>query len=337
MRQIAEELGVGYAVEGSVRKSGDRVRITAQLIDVATGSHLWAERYDRALADVFAVQDEITEAIVAAIEPQLYAAEHFRAQRKPPESLDAWELVMRALSHYWRVTREDNIVAQALLEKAIAMDPNYGQAFGVLAVSHTFGAHMGWEERATAVPAAERAALAAVRADSEDPWAHLAMATYYVSTGRLADSMAEFELALRLNPNFALVQGFYGLVLANLGRWQEARVIARRAIRLSPRDPFSAIYNGVAAYAEFAGRNYHEAIRLARDSIRQRFDFVGAYRVLTAAAAMAGEMDIAKAALQELRRTQPNVSLAWIAAQLPIMREAEREHYLEAFRRAGLD
>jgi tetratricopeptide (TPR) repeat protein len=149
--------------------------------------------------------------------------------------------------------------------------------------------------------------------------------------------MAEFELALRLNPNFALVQGFYGLVLANLGRWQEARVIARRAIRLSPRDPFSAIYNGVAAYAEFAGRNYHEAIRLARDSIRQRFDFVGAYRVLTAAAAMAGEMDIAKAALQELRRTQPNVSLAWIAAQLPIMREAEREHYLEAFRRAGLD
>ena len=105
MKQVAEELGVRYVVEGSVRKGGDRVRITAQLNDVATGSHIWAERYDRELADVFAVQDEITESIVAAIEPQLYAAENFRAQRKPPDSMDAWDLVMRALSHYWRVTR----------------------------------------------------------------------------------------------------------------------------------------------------------------------------------------------------------------------------------------
>ena len=128
MKQIAEELGVGYVVEGSVRKGGDRVRITAQLNDVATGSHIWAQHYDRSLADVFAVQDEITEAIVAAIEPQIYAAENFRAQRKPPDSMDAWDLVMRALSHYWRVTRQDNLVAQALLEKAIAFDPKYGQA-----------------------------------------------------------------------------------------------------------------------------------------------------------------------------------------------------------------
>jgi TolB-like protein len=109
MKQVAEDLGVGYVVEGSVRKSGERVRITAQLNDVATGSHIWAERYDRDIADVFAVQDEITEAIVAAIEPQLYAAENFRAQRKPPESLDAWDLVMRGLSHYWRLTRQDNM------------------------------------------------------------------------------------------------------------------------------------------------------------------------------------------------------------------------------------
>ena len=122
-KQIGEELGVGYVVEGSVRKDGDHVRITAQLVDVATGSHLWAERYDRDLADVFAVQDEITQAVVAAIEPQLYAAENFRARRKTPDNMDAWDLVMRALSHYWRVTRQDNLVAQALLEKAISVDP----------------------------------------------------------------------------------------------------------------------------------------------------------------------------------------------------------------------
>ena len=337
MKQLAEELGVGYVVEGSVRKDGDRVRITAQLNDVTTGSHIWAERYDRALVDVFAVQDEITEAVVAAIEPQLYAAESFRAKRKPPDSMDAWDLVMRALSHYWRVTRQDNVVAQALLEKATAIDPNYGQALGVLAASHTFSAHMGWADMATAAPIAERAAMAAILADSEDPWAHHALGCVYLFTRRFDDSLAEFELALRLNPSFSLAQGYYGLALSYCGRWEEADLAARRALRLSPRDPFSAVYYGIAAYAQFIGRNYEEAIRLAREAIRQRGDFVGAHRVLTAAAGMAGQNDIAKVALQELRRAQPNISLAWIANQMPIKRDADREHYLEALRRAGLD
>jgi tetratricopeptide (TPR) repeat protein len=324
-------------LEGSVRKSGDRVRITAQLNDVATGSHIWAERYDRDLADVFAVQDQITEAIVAAIEPQLYAAENFRARRKPPNSLDAWDLVMRALSHYWRVTRPDNMVAQALLEKAIAIDPNYGQALSVLATSHMFGVHSGWADVRSAAPIAERAALAAVEADSEDPWAHNALGSVYFSTRRLDDSLAEFELALQLNPNFSLAQGYYGLALSYTGRWQEAYEAAQRAIRLSPRDPSSAIYYGVAAYAQFVGRNYHEAMALAREAIRQRGDLSGAYRVLTVAAGMSGQAEVATAALQELRRAQPNISLAWIANQLPWKLDADREHYLEAFRRAGLD
>jgi TolB-like protein/cytochrome c-type biogenesis protein CcmH/NrfG len=337
LKQIGEDLGVGYVVEGSVRKAGDLVRITAQLNDVSTGSHIWAERYDRNLADVFAVQDEITEAIVAAIEPQIYAAENFRAQRKPPDSLDAWDLVMRALSHYWRVTRQDNVVAQALLEKAISIDPNYGQALGVLATSYMFTAHMGWAEMATAAPVAERAALAALLSDSEDPWAHHALGmVYMMASRRFDDSLAEFETALRLNPNFALAQGFYGLSLSYNGRWQEADEAARRAIRLSPRDPFIATYYGIVAYAQFIGRNYEDAIRMARESIRQRGDFVGGHRVLTAAAGMAGDGDLARNALQELRRTQPNISLAWIAANMPIRDEAERDHYLEGFLRAGL-
>ena len=336
LKEIAEELGVGYVVEGSVRKGGDRVRITVQLNDVATGSHIWAERYDRDLSDVFALQDEITEAIVAAIEPQLYAAENFRARRKPPDSMDAWDLVMRALSHYWRVTRQDNVVAQALLEKATAIDPSYGQALGLLAASHTFSAHMGWADMATVVPIAERAALAAIRADSEDPWAHYALGSVCLFTRRFDDSLAEFEVALRLNPNFSLAQGYYGLTLSYCGRWEEADLAARRALRLSPRDPFSAVYYGIAAYAQFVGRNYEEAMRLSREGIRQRGDFVGAHRVLTAAAAMAGQDDVAKSALQELRRAQPNISLGWIASQMPIKLEADREHYLEGFRRAGL-
>ena len=337
LKEIAEELGVGYVVEGSVRKGGDRVRITVQLNDVATGSHIWAERYDRDLSDVFALQDEITEAIVAAIEPQLYAAENFHARRKTPDSMDAWDLVMRALSHYWRVTRQDNVVAQALLEKATAIDPSYGQALGLLAASHTFSAHMGWADMATVVPIAERAALAAIRADSEDPWAHYALGSVCLFTRRFDDSLAEFEVALRLNPNFSLAQGYYGLTLSYCGRWEEADLAARRALRLSPRDPFSAVYYGIAAYAQFVGRNYEEAMRLSREGIRQRGDFVGAHRVLTAAAAMAGQDAVAKSALQELRRAQPNISLGWIASQMPIKLEADREHYLEGFRRAGLD
>jgi TolB-like protein/cytochrome c-type biogenesis protein CcmH/NrfG len=337
LKQVAEELGVRYVLEGSVRKGGDRVRITAQLNDVATGSHIWAERYDRKLADVFAVQDEITEAIVAAIEPQLYAAENFRSRRKPPDSLDAWDLVMRALSHYWRVTRQDIVVAQALLEKAIAIDPNYGQALGMLATSHTFGAHMGWEDMAGIAPIAERAAQAAILADSEDPWAHQALGYVYLFARRFEDSLAEFELALQLNPNFALALGYYGVTLCYCGRWEEGGLAARRALRLSPRDPFSATYYGIAAYSQFVGHNYDEAMRLAREGIRQRNDFVGAHRVLTAAAAMAGKDDVAGAALQELRRAQPNISLAWIASEMPMKRKADMDHYLEGFRRAGLE
>ena len=121
------------------------------------------------------------------------------------------------------------------------------------------------------------------------------------------------------------------------GRWQEGDEAARRALRLSPRDPFSAVYYGIAAYAQFLGRNYDEAMRLSREGIRQRSDFVGAHRVLTAAAGMAGHREVAKAALRELRRAQPNISLAWIAAHMPIQLDDDREHYLDGFRRAGLD
>jgi TolB-like protein len=336
MKQIAEELGVHYVVEGSVRKGGDRLRITAQLNDALTGSHIWAERYDRDIADVFAVQDEITEAIVAAIEPQLYVAENFHAQRKAPENMDAWDLVMRGMSHYWRLTRQDNVVAQALLEKATVIDPNYGQAYGVLAASETFSAHCGWADMATVAVTAERAAMAAIRADSEDPWAHYALGSVYLFARRFDDSLAEFELALRLNPNFSLAQAYYGLALSYCGRWEEGALAARRALRLSPRDPFSALYFGITAYSQFVGGNYDEAIQLARNSVRQRGDFVGGHRVLTAAAGMAGQSEVASAALQELRRAQPNVSLAWVASQMPIKGDADREHYLEGFRRAGL-
>lgn len=336
LNEIARELGVRYVLEGSVRRSGDRVRISAQLNDVSTGGHLWAERYDRELADIFAVQDEITEAIVAAIEPQLYAAESFRAQQKPPGSLDAWDFLMRALSHYWRITREDNASAQALLEQAIKIDPAYGKALGLLATSHIFGAHMGWADMRATVPVAEAAALAAVEADRDDAWAHHGLAYTYLFRRRFDDALAEFKLALKLNPNFAMAHAFYGVTLCYTGRWQDGDAAARRALQLSPRDPLAAIYCGVAGYAQFIGRNYEDAMQMARESMRQRADFVGAHRVLTAAAGMSGDPTLAASALERLRRTQPGISLAWITQELPMLREEDRAHYLEGFRRAGM-
>ncbi len=336
LRQVSAELGVRYVVEGSVRRSGDRVRITAQLNDTATGCHLWAEHYDRNLTDVFAVQDEITDAIVTAIEPQIYAAENFRSRRKPPNSVDAWDLVMRALSHHWRVTRTDSLTTQALLERAITIDPNYGQALSLYATNQMVGVHLGWTDIAAVAPIAEKAALAAIAADNDDAWAHTALATVYFSTRRLDHALAEFELALQLNPNFSLAQGYFALALCYGGRWEDAFKATQRAIRQSPRDPSSAIYYGVAAYAQFIGRNYREAIALAREATRQRGDLTGAYRVLTVAAGMDGQIDLARHALEELRRIQPSISLAWIAAQLPWKHDEDREHYLEGFRRAGL-
>ncbi|MBV8409466.1 MAG: winged helix-turn-helix domain-containing protein [Alphaproteobacteria bacterium] len=335
IKRIGAELGVNYVLEGSVRRLDDRVRITAQLNDVRTGSHIWAERYDRELADAFAVQDEITEAIVAAIEPQIYAAENFRAERKAPESLDAWDLVMRALSHFWRVTRADNRIAQELLQKAIAIDAGYGHALGLAATSHIFGVHMGWEDKSVA-PVAERAAQLAIRADGDDAWAHHALGCAHLLARRFDDSLAEFETALRLNPNFSLAQCYYCVALAYSGRWREAEDAVGRALRFSPRDPLSALYYGAASYAQFVGRRYDKAVELARESLRLRADFTGAHRVLTAAAGMAGDADSAAAALGALQRAQPDVSVAWIASQMPIKLAPDMRHYLEGFRRAGL-
>jgi adenylate cyclase len=217
VKQVGRELGVRYVLEGSVRRGGSRLRITAQLVDAATGNHLWAERYDRELADVFAVQDEITERVVAAIEPELYAAEHVRTQRKPPDSLDAWECGIRALSCIGQGTREANVEAETLCRRAIAIAPDYGQAHSLLA--WTLWRRGAWSGGSgTLLTEAMAAAIAARDLGEGDPWAHLALGTVFYRMCRYDEAQHALQRALELNPNFALAHAFLGVALAFLNR-----------------------------------------------------------------------------------------------------------------------
>ena len=198
VRQVGRELGVRYILEGSVRKSGDRLRITAQLIDAISGNHLWAERYDRDLADIFSVQDEVTEGVVASIEPELYMAENLRSRTKAPANLDAWDLVMRAMSHLGKSTESDGRAAIDFLEQAVGRDPCYARAYALLAWSKARIANNGWSggDPNVIYPAALAIAKKSVAFDHDDPWAHLALGWIEVWQRRPREAIA----ALRGGP-----------------------------------------------------------------------------------------------------------------------------------------
>ena len=221
MKQVGRELGVRYVLEGSVRKAGNRVRITAQLIDASIGNHVWAERYDRELADIFAVQDEITERVVGTIEPQLYAAERFRSQRKPPESLDAWECVIRALSCIAQSSLAGYNEAEALCRRAIAISPGYGHAHSLL--SWVLLRRTDWSGDVTSFLAeAEATVREALDLDEQDPWAHLTHGLVLYRQRRHGEAERAYRRALELNPNFALAHAVLGLPLAYRGAHREA-------------------------------------------------------------------------------------------------------------------
>ena len=336
VRLIARELGVRYVLEGSVRKSGDRLRITAQLIDATTGSHIWAQRYDREVADIFALQDEITSNVVATIEPQLYAAEDFRAKHKRPENLNAWDCVARALSLIMKMTKHDNAAAQELLKKAIAIDPSYAQAYSLLAFSLSLDNSWGWQPSEIVLAPAWDVAQMAVRLDVDDPWAHLALGHLHRQRRELQDAVAEFKHALALNPNFAFAHTHLGLALCFLGRSEEALVELDTAERLSPRD-FQAGLNDIArAIACFVDGRYRDGIAFARNAIRRNPDTVGAHHLVVVNSALAGEVAEARAALQTLRRFEPDLSLETLDMSV-YGRDEDRRRYFEAFRLAGLE
>jgi len=334
MKQVGSDLGVRYVLEGSVRKARDRVRITAQLIDATTGAHLWADRYDRGLGDIFALQDEITERVVAAIEPELYAAEHIRSQRKPQQSLDAWECIIRALAYVGQATRAGGEEAEALCRRAIAIAPDYGQAHSLLA--WVILRRTTLSQLDAVLPEASAEARTALHLDERDPWAHIVQGAVLFRMRRHEEAERSYRRALECNPNSALAHAALGYALAGQGKYEEAIGSAERALRLSPGNSFAGAQAAhVIVFARFGIGQYLAAETAAREMLERYPEYLPAYYVLIPASALQGKLDAATMALADVLRLQPDLSLAWFHKNMPWVGEIG-ERLFQGWRAAGV-
>jgi len=335
IRQVGRELGVRYVLEGSVRKGGSRVRVTAQLIDAVTGKHLWADHYDRDVTDIFALQDEITKKVVAAIEPKLLEAEGIRSQNRSPEDLDAWDMLIRANSLFWRLTKDETQAAIEILKQVVQRHPFYAPAHSMLAFVLLVSRQGGWHMMEPQVLQAATLAARAVELDDSDPWAHLALGFVAFTRRRTDEAVEEFQRALDLNPNFAAAHCFLGCALAFDGRSDQAIDHIERAIRMSPHDPQNALLNAALAAAHYQAGRYAEAVGFGRNAIQQRFELTNGHRIYVASLAQAGRIDEARAALAQLQEMHTGNSIAWIERNVPYTPGAMAK-FLEGFRKAGL-
>ena len=338
IRQVGRELGVRYVLEGSVRKGGTRVRVSAQLIDASTGNHVWAERYDRELADLFDLQDEITETIAAAIEPELGMAERERARRKPPDNLDAWETYQRGLWHFYQFSDEENGRARELFGRALAFDPGFAPVHASLAYSHLLDVSLGWgQDRGESLDLARDAAQRAVALDGKDGFAHTMLGRLFVVTGELDAAIDELGIAIGLNPSFALAHYGLGQAIMGLGRPDEGIAEIDTAERLSPHDPYVWLFDVSRSVACFSKSDYEAALRYA-EKAKRRGAQSGFWPDAEAAAALAqlGRHDEAARALASARASQPRLSIPFVRRALPFTRQEPFENFFDGLRKAGL-
>jgi TolB-like protein len=312
VRRIAEDLGVRYVLEGSVRRVGNQVRVTAQLIEAENGRHLWAERYDREVEDIFAMQDEITDRIAATVEPEISAAERERARRKPPESLGAWELYQRGMWHLVRQNRDDLSTARTLFRDALRLDPTFAAAHAALAIS----AFWQFIHGLASDPEAWRAdllagAVRAIECDARDSLAHSAMGLAFMELGKHTEALAEHEIATAINPNSAFAQWSFGYALNRDDRQHEAVERFDLALRLSPRDPGAWAYQSLRASSLYCLGQYEKSIAAAQDATRTPLEDV--VWPLVHWAASLGQLGRGKEAavvIEELLRKRPGLTLA---------------------------
>jgi TolB-like protein len=338
VKQISHELGVGYVLEGSIQRSGQRIRINAQLVDATTGVHQWAERYDRDAGELFAVQDEITRSVAAAVEPHLLAAEGKRAAFLSPADLSAWELVARAQSQLWRLTKPDYDAAIASLQQAIEGSADFAPAQALLGFALVFAAHMGWVDKGESVPVGRQHAERAIALDDRNPWGYSALGYAAMMQRRTEEAIAAFRAAVNLTPSSATAHAHLSRGLAFAGYSDEAIQHGEAAIRLSPLDPEMALFRGSIAIAHYTARRFDEALRFTEENMRLRPGFQGAQRLHCANLAQAGRLEDAHAFLSVIRRShRPPLTVAWVRENVPYQTPELMELFIEGLWKAGLE
>jgi len=339
VRQVGRDLGVRYVVEGSVRRVGEKVRITAQLVETETGSHIWSNKVDGAVADLFDLQDRMAAEVASAIQPSIRRAEIERARKKRPETLAAYDMVMRALPHLWAHSPEDNAEAIEMLERALALEPDYGLAAGLAAWAHGQQVVYNWsadfqDERRRAGKLIETA----IRTVGDDPTALTALASALMMLGLDVPQASAFaQRALQLDPNHAWAWMRHGWGQIYLGTPEEALKSFERSIRLSPMDPFEFNIHVGIGLAHFAAGRPQEAASWSRRALSERPGITWPYRDLAVYLAHHGDLAGAKDALSKFTRKHPSASLATIGDGLRFMYPSLLARYLQGLKLAGLE
>jgi TolB-like protein len=339
IREVGRDLGVGYVLEGSVQRSGERLRISGQLIDAATGAHLWAERFDGALGDVFTLQEQVAESVAAAIEPTLQWAEIERLTRNPPQRPDAYDWMLRAYAQLGDFTPTSMAAAVSSLEQALAFDPDYAQAMAALAYARAQCHFQGWitQDTATRAAAVELAWTAVERAgqDAQVLWM-AAFAIWNMAGPAREPARALFRRSLLLNPNSAMALTLAGWIETMCGNIADGRAMVMRGQRLSPRDPRGWFAAGVMAIAAVIEADYAGALAWAERALAQNRRFAVALRTLAVAHMKLGQEREARAAVGRLLAIEPKLTVSGFLDRIPVPLESMARTYAEALTAAGL-
>ena len=339
VKQVGRELGVRYVLEGSVRKVGNRVRIMGQLIDAATGAHLWADRFEGGLEDIFDLQDQVTASVVGAIAPKLEWAEIERAKRKPTESLDAYDNYLRGMASYYQWTKESNNEALSLFYRAIELDPDFVPAYTAAAMCYSARKNSNWMvDRANEITETARLARRAVSLDKDDAVVLCTSGYALAYVGHETDAGVAFiDRALVLNPNLAAAWAYSGHVRYWLGKPDLAIEHLTRAMRLSPLDPRVPWFQTNAiAHANFVACRYDEASSWAEMGLREHPERHSALRIAAASNALAGRMEEANKLSTRLRHLDPALRVSNLKDTLGPYRPEDLARYEEGLRKAGL-
>jgi TolB-like protein len=338
VKQVGKELGVRYVLEGSVRKAGKRLRITGQLIDAGTGAHLWADRFDGTLEDIFELQDQVTARVVGAIAPKLEQAENERAGRKPTDSLDAYDYFLRGMSAFYKWTKEANSVALASFYKAFELDPNYAAAYAMAARSYSQRRSSNWEANRT-YEVAETARLArrAEELGKDDAVALCsAGASLVFVVGDFETGGAWIERALALNPNLAWAWLSSALLKAFSGESETAIEYANQAMRLSPHDAQVFVMHFLIGLAHFYAGRYSEAVSWAEKAMREQPDHIPATVLTAVSGALAGDNAAVVNARARLHLLAPDLRISNLGSRVPIRRSDQSDRWAQGMRLAGL-